>query len=51
MSASLEGRCCPSPIAHRPSLVELLNGNVVIETSFYDGELLISKCLVRVWYE
>ena len=30
---------------------EVLNGNVVIETSFFDGDLLISKCRVRIFYD
>ena len=30
---------------------EVLNGNVVIETSFYDGDMLISKCRVRIFYD
>ena len=29
----------------------LLNGNVTIETSFYDGNLFVSKSLVRVYYD
>jgi|EP00505_MAST-04D_sp_SCG-Rhode-Island_P004556 retinal rod rhodopsin-sensitive cGMP 3',5'-cyclic phosphodiesterase subunit delta len=28
----------------------LLNGNVTIETSFYDGDLFVSKSLVRIFY-
>ena len=27
-----------------------LSGNVTIETSFYDGDTFVSKCLVRVFY-
>lgn len=27
------------------------SGNVTIETSFFDGNLLVSKSLVRVFYE
>ena len=30
---------------------EVLNGNVVIETSFFDGDMLISKCRVRIFYD
>jgi retinal rod rhodopsin-sensitive cGMP 3',5'-cyclic phosphodiesterase subunit delta len=29
----------------------LLNGNVTIETSFFDGDLFVSKSLVRVFYD
>ena len=29
----------------------LLNGNVTIETSFYDGNLFVSKSLVRIYYD
>jgi retinal rod rhodopsin-sensitive cGMP 3',5'-cyclic phosphodiesterase subunit delta len=29
----------------------MLTGNVTMETSFYDDELLVGKCLVRIWYE
>ena len=29
----------------------LLNGNVVIETSFYDSELLVAKVRTRIWYD
>uniref|UniRef100_A0A182PUK4 Probable cGMP 3',5'-cyclic phosphodiesterase subunit delta n=1 Tax=Anopheles epiroticus TaxID=199890 RepID=A0A182PUK4_9DIPT len=29
---------------------KVLNGNVTIETSFYDGETLISKSVVRLYY-
>ncbi|XP_052082308.1 retinal rod rhodopsin-sensitive cGMP 3',5'-cyclic phosphodiesterase subunit delta-like [Mytilus californianus] len=28
----------------------VLNGNVIIETSFYDGDLLVSKSKVRIFY-
>lgn len=28
----------------------LLNGNVTIETSFFDGDLFVSKSLVRIFY-
>ncbi|KAH8054426.1 3',5'-cyclic-nucleotide phosphodiesterase [Aureococcus anophagefferens] len=30
---------------------EVLNGNVVIETSFFDGDMLIAKCRVRIFYD
>ena len=30
---------------------ELLSGNVTIETGFYDGDTLVSKSLVRVFYD
>jgi len=30
---------------------EVLNGNVVIETSFYDADLFICKSKIRVFYE
>eukprot|EP00026_Physarum_polycephalum_P019101 Phypoly_transcript_20950.p1 GENE.Phypoly_transcript_20950~~Phypoly_transcript_20950.p1 ORF type:complete len:151 (+),score=18.65 Phypoly_transcript_20950:159-611(+) len=30
---------------------EILNGNVLIETSFYDGDLFISWNRVRIFYE
>merc|ERR1719271_99220 len=30
--------------------VEVLDGNVVIETSFFDGQQLISQCRVRIFY-
>lgn len=30
---------------------EVLSGNVVIETSFFDGETLVSKSNVRVFYD
>jgi len=30
---------------------EILNGNVVIETSFLDGDSLISRCRVRIFYD
>lgn len=29
---------------------KVLNGNVTIETSFFDGETLISKSVVRLYY-
>ena len=29
----------------------LLNGNVIIETAFYDDELLVCKMLLRVFYD
>lgn len=29
---------------------KVLNGNVTIETSFYDGETLITKSVVRLYY-
>ena len=29
----------------------LLNGNVTIETSFFDGDLFVSKSLVRIFYD
>jgi len=29
----------------------LLNGNVVVETAFYDNELLVCKSKLRVWYD
>ena len=29
---------------------EDLTGNITIETSFYDGDLFLAKCLVRVFY-
>ena len=29
----------------------LLNGNVVVETAFYDGDLLVCKSKLRVWYD
>ncbi|KAJ6647676.1 putative cGMP 3',5'-cyclic phosphodiesterase subunit delta [Pseudolycoriella hygida] len=29
---------------------KVLNGNVTIETSFYDGETLISKSVLRLYY-
>jgi retinal rod rhodopsin-sensitive cGMP 3',5'-cyclic phosphodiesterase subunit delta len=29
---------------------KILNGNVTIETSFYDGETLINKSVVRLYY-
>lgn len=29
---------------------KVLNGNVTIETSFYDGDTLISKSVVRLYY-
>lgn len=29
---------------------KVLNGNVTIETNFYDGEILISKSVVRLYY-
>ena len=32
-------------------LVQVLSGNVTIETAFYDGELLVSKNRVRVFYD
>ena len=28
----------------------VLNGNVIIETNFYDGDLLVSKSKVRIFY-
>ena len=28
----------------------MLSGNVTIETTFYDGETYLAKCLVRVFY-
>ena len=31
--------------------VEVLDGNVVIETSFFDGQQLISQCRVRIFYD
>eukprot|EP00697_Spironema_sp_BW2_P017421 gnl/Spiro4/9100_TR4793_c0_g1_i1.p1 gnl/Spiro4/9100_TR4793_c0_g1~~gnl/Spiro4/9100_TR4793_c0_g1_i1.p1 ORF type:complete len:186 (+),score=46.88 gnl/Spiro4/9100_TR4793_c0_g1_i1:75-560(+) len=34
-----------------PWPAELLNGRVRVETSFYDGNLLVSKSVVRVFYE
>ena len=30
---------------------EVLNGNVVIETSFYDGDLLVGQSHVRIFYD
>ena len=30
---------------------EVLDGNVVIETSFFDGDAIISKCRVRIFYD
>ncbi len=30
---------------------ELLNGNVTIETSFFDGHLFVSKSIVRLFYD
>ena len=30
---------------------DILNGNVVIETSFFDGDDLIARCRVRVFYD
>ena len=30
---------------------EVLSGNVVIETSFFDGDRLIGIACVRVWYD
>lgn len=29
---------------------EVLSGNITIDTSFYDGEVLVHKCVVRVYY-
>lgn len=29
---------------------KVLNGNVTIETSFYDGDILITKSIVRLYY-
>jgi retinal rod rhodopsin-sensitive cGMP 3',5'-cyclic phosphodiesterase subunit delta len=29
---------------------EEMSGNVTIETSFYDGDMFIAKCLVRIFY-
>lgn len=29
----------------------LLNGNVVIETSFFDRDLLVCKAKTRIWYD
>ena len=29
----------------------MLSGNVTIETTFYDGETYLAKCLVRVFYD
>jgi retinal rod rhodopsin-sensitive cGMP 3',5'-cyclic phosphodiesterase subunit delta len=29
---------------------EVLSGNITIETSFFDEELLVHKCVVRVYY-
>jgi retinal rod rhodopsin-sensitive cGMP 3',5'-cyclic phosphodiesterase subunit delta len=29
----------------------LLNGNVVIETSFFDRDLLVAKVRTRIWYD
>ena len=28
-----------------------LNGNVIIETSFYDGDMLVCKMVLRVFYD
>ena len=35
----------------RDAPVEVLDGNVVIETSFFDGQQLISQCRVRIFYD
>lgn len=30
---------------------EMLSGNITIETNFFDGERLLAKSLVRVFYD
>ena len=30
---------------------EVLNGNVLIETAFYDNDLLVCKVVLRVFYD
>lgn len=30
---------------------EVLSGNVIIETGFWDGEELVSKSVIRVFYD
>jgi retinal rod rhodopsin-sensitive cGMP 3',5'-cyclic phosphodiesterase subunit delta len=30
---------------------DALSGNVIVETCFYDGALLVAKSLVRVFYD
>ena len=42
IQAAEEGKMIP---------VSVLNGNVVIETSFYDDDLLVCKMVLRVWYD